>query len=180
MPTNGSDAEPRYDATTIRLHWISAATVLLLWTIGQTIDYFPRGTPRIGARSAHILIGATFAVLLIRRLVWRTRGGTRLPAATQGVLGAVARYGHWVLYLAMLATVALGIANAWIRGDNIAGLFKIPSLAPGDKQLRELVEDLHGTSATVLLVLAAVHASIALIHRFWLHDRVLQRMLPHK
>lgn len=177
---NQVDRAQRYDTTTVRLHWISAGIVMTLWALGQTIDYFPRGAPRVSARSAHILLGASFAMLLIWRIQWRLRRGAKLSQASHGALGAAAKYGHWILYLAMIVTVTLGMANTWIRGDNIAGLFRIPSLAPGDKELRALVEDIHGTSANVLLILAAGHALIALIHRFGLRDQVLQRMLPRE
>ena len=47
-----------YDRRTIRMHWISAALVIALWCLGQTIDWFPRGTPRSLARSVHIALKA--------------------------------------------------------------------------------------------------------------------------
>jgi cytochrome b561 len=81
----------------------------------------------------------------------------------------------------MLAgTVALGITNAWVRGDTLIGLFKIPSLAPGDKALKSLIENLHGTFANVLLIAAGLHALAGLTHHFLLHDDVLSRMLPRR
>ena len=37
----------RHAPTTITLHWLTAVLVVLLWTIGQTIDYrAARATPR--------------------------------------------------------------------------------------------------------------------------------------
>jgi len=35
----------RHDPMTIALHWISALLVVVLWTIGQTVDVFPNGAP---------------------------------------------------------------------------------------------------------------------------------------
>jgi cytochrome b561 len=35
----------RYDATTVWLHWITVALVVVLWVIGQTGDLFPRAAP---------------------------------------------------------------------------------------------------------------------------------------
>jgi cytochrome b561 len=172
-----SSSEPeRYDAATIIMHWTTAATVALLWVIGQTIDDFPRGMPRTGARTAHILLGAALALLVIVRIIWRLRGGRRLAAVARGLWGRVERAAHWLLYLLLLTTVSLGIANAWIRGDTLLGLFKIPSIAPGDKALRELVEDLHATAANVILIAAALHALVALVHHYRLKDGVLRRM----
>jgi cytochrome b561 len=168
----------RYDSTSIWMHWVTAATVLLLWILGQTIDWFPRGTPRTGARTAHILLGATLGVLLIARIAWRARRGRRLAPAMLGSFGTTARVMHWLLYVLVAATIVLGISNAWIRGDTLLGLFKIPSLAPGDKALRQLVEDWHGDAANIVLIAAGLHALMALLHHFYWKDGVLRRMLP--
>jgi cytochrome b561 len=168
---------PRYDRTTIILHWTTAILVALLWTIGQTIDFFPKGTPRIGARSAHILIGVTLLLIVIARLAWRIGWGRRLPAAVPGLAGRLAKSAHVALYLLLAATLVLGVSNAWIRGDNILGLFTIPCIAPGNKGLRERVEDLHGTLANITVIVAALHAAAALVHHFMARHDVLHRML---
>jgi len=168
--------EHSYDARTIVLHWATAVTVALLWVIGQTIDDFPRGLPRTGARTAHILLGAVLAVIVIWRLVWRLRGGRRLPTAASGALGQVERTAHGLLYLLLIATIGLGVANAWIRGDTLLGLFTIPSIAPGDKELRERVEDLHALAANVIVVAALLHAVAALVHHYAFKDGLLRRM----
>ena len=177
-PASDAAGPVRYDPVTIGLHWLTAAVVLLLWTVGQLIDFFPRGLPRTGARSAHIVAGALLALIVVARLVWRLRWGRGLPAADPGLPGALARSVHWGLYLLLIATVGLGLTNAWVRGDTIIWLFKIPSLAPGDTALKELIEDLHGTCANAVLVVAGRHAAAALYHHLWRRDGVLRRMLP--
>lgn len=167
-----------YDRGTIILHWVTAALVGLTWTLGQCIDFFPKGAPRTAARSVHILIGATLVLLLVARLAWRIGWGRRLPPAGSGALARTATYTHVVLYMLLAATLLLGVANAWIRGDTITGLFKIPSLAPGDDVLKALVEDWHGTAADVVVAVAGLHAVAGLYHHFRLRDGVLRRMLP--
>ena len=61
----------RHDTTTIVLHWISAVLVVILWTIGQTVDFFPNGPLRIDYRSVHITLGIFLGVVLLARLAWR-------------------------------------------------------------------------------------------------------------
>ena len=169
--------EQHYDRTTAVLHWLTAAVVLLLWIVGQTIDDFPKGIPRTGARTVHILVGASLAILVVARIVWRLRRGRRLAPASAGIVGRIEKSYHWLLYALLLATVCLGIANAWIRGDTLLGLFKIPSLAPGNKELRELVEDLHAYAANTVVIAAGLHALAAFAHHFYLKDGALRRML---
>ncbi len=170
----------RYDVMTIRYHWITALLVVLLWVAGQTIDDFARGVPRTGVRSLHILTGAALALIVLGRLYWRFSNGTRLPAANQGAADLAARAVHGILYLLLLATVGLGIANAWIRGDTILWIGKIPSIAPDNKGLKETVENLHGLCANATLILAALHAAAGLVHQYVLKDGLLLRMMPER
>ena len=111
-------APVRYDNRSILLHWITAGLVILLWGIAQVIDFFPRGMPRITVRSLHILLGVTLGVVILLRMAWRASSGRRLPLAAPGFIGYGAKIVHYGLYLLVVATVALGIANVWVRGDS--------------------------------------------------------------
>ena len=166
-----------YDSRTILLHWLTAILVVLLWCVGQTIDWFPRGDLRTFARGGHICTGVLLALLIVWRIVWRSTGGRHLPPADTGALQFVAKATHLALYVLLVSTVVLGIANTWIRGDNLFNLFRIPSIAPDDKALRGLVEGWHEWSANILVGVAALHALAGLAHRFVKRDRVLNRML---
>jgi cytochrome b561 len=169
-----------YDRRSIVLHWVTASLVVLLWILGQTIDWFPKGGPRVAARSTHIVSGLTLAIILAIRIWWRFGGGVRLPPAGSGrVLDGLAALTHAALYLLLIGVVLLGISNAWIRGDSIFGLFAIPSLSP-NKELRETIEDYHGLAANLLLGLALLHACAGLLHHFVMKDPILERMLPKR
>ena len=155
-----------------------AVLIVGLWSIGQTIDWFPKGLPRTFARSTHIVTGVLVMLLLVNRVVWRLTRGARLPVAEPGLIGGIAKSTHYALYVLIASTVVLGVANAWIRGDNVFNLFTIPSIAPDDKALREQVETLHGWSANALVIVAACHAAAGLFHHFVRKDGVLGRMWP--
>jgi len=171
-------AAPRYDVKTIWLHWLTAALVIALWCLGQTIDWFPHGAPRVFARSAHISIGALLAGVFVYRLWWRATAGARLPAAGTGGLKVLARAMHLALYVCIFATVALGLANAWVRGDNLFYLYKISPFDANNKALRESVENYHAYAANFLLIMAGMHAAAGLFHHYLLKVDVLGRMLP--
>ena len=167
----------RYDRTSILLHWVTATLVVLLWLIAHWIDDFPRGTPRITARSVHILLGVTLLAVVLGRMAWRLRWGQRLPPASPGPAGYLAKTVHYALYGLLLAVLLLGIANVWVRGDNIFGLFTVPKFSP-DQELRHTVEGLHETVANIVLIVAGLHALAALAHHYFMRDGVLKRMLP--
>lgn len=166
----------RYDVASIRLHWLTAAVVLLLWCLGQTIDWFAQGVPRMAARSTHISLGAALGLVLCYRIWWRSWAGRRLPPAGRGTIQQLSTLVHYLLYLLLIAVVVLGVANVWARGDNIFNLFAIPAFDPGNKALRRQIENLHGLGANILLFVAGAHAAAALIHHFFLKDAVLRRM----
>lgn len=168
-----------YDNRSIWLHWITATLVVALWCLGETIDWFPKGDVRIAARSVHICLGAAVGLVLCYRLWWRAGGrGRRLAPVGTGIIQTLSTVMHFALYASLVATVVLGVANEWERGDNIFNLFKIPSFDPDNKALRGQLEDLHGWSADILIWLAGLHAVMGLAHHFVWKDDVLRRMLP--
>lgn len=169
----------RYDATTMFFHWATALLVASQWLGAQAIDLFPRGPLRVDARSLHITFGVLLAALLLARMLWRATRGRRLPLADKGALNVVAKATHWGLYALLAAMVLAGMFLTWTRGDSIFNLFSIPAYDPGNRALADQVQEVHGAIGWIILALAGVHASAALVHRYLWHDGVLGRMLPH-
>lgn len=164
-----------YDRRTIVLHWLTAALVVTLWGLAQVIDFFPNAL-RVYPRSAHILLGVALLMIYVMRVVWRTTNGRALPPADRGLRGLAAKAAHYGLYALVAAALLLGLSYEAVRADNILNLFRLPSVAPGDKDLRNLLGDWHGTAANAVLILAGVHAAAALFHQYVLRDNLLRRM----
>lgn len=170
----------QYDRRSITLHWLTAMLVAALWIVGQTIDWFPKGNPRIFARSLHISFGAALALLVVYRIWWRLSAGAHVPPPGAGWLDKVAALTHTLLYLSLISVLILGVTNAWVRGDILFNLLTIPAFDPGNKELRETIEDWHGLAANFLLFLAFFHAAAGLLHHFVFKDGVLRRMLSSR
>ena len=169
----------RYDRTTIALHWITAVSVVVLWIIGQTADWFPdHGPVNTSLWSVHVVWGFALAAVLVWRIVWRSSGGRRLPAADTGVLQMIAKATHYGLYALLLVILTLGVINAFVRGYTLFDLVSLPQI--GDKALRRPITHWHGLAANILLALAGIHAAAALVHHYVWHDGVLGRMMPGK
>ncbi|HEX4366778.1 MAG TPA: cytochrome b/b6 domain-containing protein [Rhodopila sp.] len=168
----------RHAHTTILLHWLTALLVVALWTIGQTIDFAPKGAARVDYRSIHMTLGVILGVVLIVRLVWRLTRGGMLPALQQGVMLVIARATHWLLYVLLLVTVTLGILNVWARGDSVYNLLTVPQWHPGDRPFVHQIGSWHALAANAVLIVAGVHSAAALFHHFVLRDATLRRMLP--
>ncbi len=174
-------AAPRdlpYDRVTIVLHWATAVLVVLLWSIGKTIDYAPSGALRVDYRSLHMLLGVTLLGVFVARVIWRLGRGRGLPGVGGVLMAAIARLTHLALYALILTTLGLGLANVWMRGDTIFNLFTVPAFDPTNRALRSLIGDWHALAADAILILAGLHAAAALFHHYILRDGVLRRMLP--
>ena len=170
-------AEPIYDRSTIALHWLTAGLVLVLWLIGTFLeDVLPKGPLRSDIWSAHFDLGFVLAVVILALLAWRRTKGRRLPVEDPGPLHHLAKVTHAGLYLLLLGTAGLGIANAFARGVSLLGPIGLPQL--GDPAWRRPLTHWHGLVANVLMALAFFHAAAALVHHYLWHDTVLRRILP--
>lgn len=170
----------RYDTKTLVFHWVVAILVATQWLGAQVIDFFPKGALRIDARSVHITFGVLLAFILVGRIVWRLTGGRRLPPVGEGIIPLIAKLTHWALYALLAAILLVGLFLTWTRGDNIFNLFEIPAFDPGNETLPDQVLEIHETIATLILILAGLHAGAALVHHYLWHDGVLRRMLPRR
>ena len=169
-----------YDGISIFLHWLTAALVGTLWTLGQCFSYFAQGAPRNAALSIHILLGITLGAVLLVRIAWRSSAGRRLPAADSGRAGRLAHSAHHGLYVLLVVTVALGLSRVWLHGNQVFEWFGFARPAFSTRALTRTVGGLHGDFADVVVILAGLHAAAALAHHYLLRDSVLQRMLPRK
>jgi len=166
---------PHYDRRTILFHWLTAGLIAIMWLIPQFIDDFT-GNSRIYVRSSHILLGLVLLAVVAARLVWRTTSGKTLPPADDGWMDTAAKATHHGLYALTIAVLLLGVLFEAIRADNILTLGRLPSIAPGNKDLRNTVGDLHALAANAILILAGLHAAAALFHQFVMKDNLLRRM----
>ncbi len=168
----------RYDSTTIWLHWLTVGLVVVLWLIGQTADFLPRGPFRTGIWSTHVMLGFLTAFVLLTRVAWRAQFGRMLPPADSGVLYVIAKTTHYALYVLLAAVVIAGIVDASYRGFNLFGVWSVPQFGTGDRAIRHSINEWHGLAANVLLAVAAIHGLAALGHHYVWRDHLLDRLRP--
>jgi cytochrome b561 len=165
-----------YDLVTIRLHWATAGLVALLWIIGRTISWMPRGPLRVDAWSVHVLLGVALTGVVIARVFWRLHRGRTAIASHSGAVDIAASIVHFALYVLLIALLALGIMNVFAHGFAMFNLWKLPKV--GDAGFEHTINEWHGLVANVLVALAALHSAAALGHHFVRKDGVLGRMIP--
>ena len=169
----------RYDSVSMALHWITVTLVVLLWSIGQSIDFVPKGPLRTDYISLHIVFGLLLGLVLLARLVRYVTGQVKPPPPVDhGLLLYVAKGTHGLMYVLLIAAIALGIKLTWVRGDLVFGLVQLTSFAPGDTALRHSIGSTHELVANAIILVAALHGAAALFHHYVLRDSTLRHMLP--
>lgn len=181
MNNLNADSPTRYDRLTMSLHWLTAVLVIFMFASAQIWEQLAKGTPlRKGLQSVHISCGILLAVIVIGRLLWRLSRGRRLPPANQGLMNIAAKTAHLALYLLLLSQIVLGFLFRWAQAEpfNFFGLFDVPQLMTFDKSMRSVFGGLHENVAWAIILLAGLHAVMALVHHYGLRDGTLRRMLP--
>lgn len=170
--------DERYDRTTIWLHWATVGLIAVLWVIGQTADWVPRGPLRTSVWSVHVVLGFIAGFVLLTRVAWRAHFGRDLPPVDKGPLHAVAKATHYLLYGLLAAVVLLGLVDASYRGFSLFGMWSVPQFGTGDAATRRSINEWHELAANLTVLVAVAHAAAALVHHYLWRDRLLKRMMP--
>ncbi len=175
---NTSDA---YGWLSIALHWITAAGVIALFSLGlwmEDLDYdnpWYRTSPHI-----HKSVGVLLVTLVLFRLVWR--GYSRAPLSVDGHRSwekRMAKVVHVVLYGLLLLMLPTGYLITTAKGQSldVFNWFSIPALVQGIPNLEDFAGEIHEMIAFTIIGLAGFHAVGALKHHFIDRDNTLKRML---
>lgn len=178
----------RYTAVAIALHWMIAAAIITIASIGLVMTHV-KLTPLMQFKlfQLHKSIGITILLLVVLRLAWRlTHRPPALPAEMPRREKQAAEGTHLALYGLMLGMPLVGWTVVSASPLNIPtvlyGVLPWPHLPmpPGVSKatLSPILAAIHAYGAYVLIGLVAVHAAAALRHHVWLRDDILRRMIP--
>ncbi|QIB33229.1 cytochrome b [Ancylobacter pratisalsi] len=164
------------------LHWSTVIAIIVVYGVSYLEGFFERGTAgRTLIWWTHISVGLALLGFVAARLVLRVGGPVPPPsAALSRPVHLAATLVHVLLYVLLVATPAVGIYLAFLRGNEVSffSLFTIPSPIAVDRDLAGQVKELHELLANALVILALLHAAAAVAHHVVLKDDVLRRMLP--
>ncbi|WP_085592710.1 cytochrome b [Thalassospira sp. MCCC 1A01428] len=163
------------------LHWGMAVLIVAVFIVGKIMEDLPR-EQRLPVMGWHILFGLSVLILFLPRIIAVLANVRRQHAISPENIvktNLAARIMQGVLYFLMLAVPLAGLTAMTTIGRNfsVLGLFSLPNFT-ANHELHELAENVHGTMATILIILAGAHAGAALWHHFVVKDNVLRRYLP--
>jgi cytochrome b561 len=177
-PAQGDD-DARYDGLSIALHWATAALVFLEFGLGETLGFFPKAARDL-LFIGHMSLGLVLAAVIVLRIFWRLTFGRNSFETGQDLSESIARMMHRVLYVLIVAEVALGVLTRWTENQplNFFGLLIPSPFGTVSEATGGFVVDIHAVNAWLIMILVSCHALAALGHHYLLKDGVLRRMLP--
>lgn len=170
-----------YTATAKALHWTIALLIFAVLSLGFYMTDLSLTPSKLMLYSWHKWAGVTIFLLALVRLVWRaTHQPPALPEHMAPIEQLVARFGHTLLYMLMLAIPLSGWLMSSAKGFQTVwfGVLPIPDLVRKDQEIGDLMQTVHVSLNFLLIAVLLGHTGAALKHHFFDKDQVLVRMLP--
>ena len=159
------DTDSGYGWISIALHWLAAAIVLAMWTIG-IMSQAAAEADAPALVHLHTTIGVTAYVLLWGRIVWRFAVGHPRPHPGQAaLLFPLARGFHFLLLVAIGVMLVSGPLMVWSAGEAIEVFaVAIPSPVAELPGVHEVLRKLHALTASLILLGVVLHVLAVLKH----------------
>jgi cytochrome b561 len=161
------------------LHWLMSILIIGLLALGLYMHELPLSPQKLELYSWHKWFGVTVFMLVWLRLAWRIVHPAPPPsAALSPVLKNTARAAHGVLYVLMVLIPVSGWLMSSAKGFQTVwfGVLPIPDLLSRDKELGDLLQEVHEGLNVALMLTLSGHGAAALWHHFVLKDDTLKRM----
>ena len=171
----------RYTRTAITLHWAVAALIFATLPLGVYMHDLPLSPHKLRLYSYHKWIGVTIFLLAVLRVAWRsTHRPPQLPAAMPLWEKLAANTVHYLLYALIfivplsgwLMSSAKGVQTVWF------GVLPLPDLLAKNKELGDLLKEVHESLNIAMFGLVLAHIGAALKHHLIERDEILARMIP--
>jgi cytochrome b561 len=172
------DTSCGYGWISISLHWLTAAIVITMFTIGVMSQ---SGNDAESARLVrlHTTIGVTIYVLLWARIIWRFKLGHPGPLPRQGVIFfSIGKYFHFLMLIAIGVMLLSGPLMVWTAGDAIQVFsFGIPSPLGELPSLQHALRSIHGYTASFILAGMVLHVLAVFKHTIINRDGTFDKIM---
>lgn len=161
------------------LHWLMAVMILGLLALGTLMTELPLSPQKLELYSWHKWFGVTVFLLVWLRLAWRvTHRPPPLPATLSPAMRLAAHAGHGLLYVLMIVIPLTGWLMSSAKGFQTVwfGVLPLPDLLARNRELGDLLQQVHKLLNLLLMLTLAGHVLAALWHHLVLKDDTLRRM----
>ncbi len=161
------------------IHWLMAAMMLYVIVVGFLMGNGFKVGPHY---DYHRATGFLLLILVILRFVLKWISPSPIPKYTgePGFQQTAARVVHGLLYTMLVVQPILGwyATNAWgVAKIPFFGITHLPRIAEKDRELGNMLLEVHHYMGLFVAALLLIHISAALFHHFVKKDEVLMRMV---
>lgn len=182
MPTRlFAHRQDTYTRTARALHWLMVPLFLGMLVLGFYMADLDLSPTKLQLYSWHKWVGISLLLLALLRLGWRLgHPAPPLPFSMPAWQRQAAHILHILLYVLMLAIPLSGWLMSSAKGFQTVwwGMLPLPDLVGKDKELGEILEEVHESLNAGLIFLLVLHLAAALKHQLVDRDGVMERMLP--
>ena len=167
-----------YSTAAIVLHWLVALLLLVAFPLGVYMHELPLSPDKLKLYSYHKWLGITVLMLVAIRLSWRLTHTPPLQADIASWQRRASAIVHGLMYLLMLAIPLSGWLMSSAKGFQTVwfGVLPLPDLVGKNRELGDLLAEVHEALNFTLLALVVLHVGAALQHHFIERRPFLQRM----
>jgi cytochrome b561 len=168
-----------WSRTAVALHWLMALLIAGGFSLGVYMVDLHMSPTKVRLYSYHKWIGITVLGLVLIRSIWRLTHAPPPDVPMPRWQLQTARWTHGLLYALMIITPVCGWLYSSATGYPVVylKLWQLPDLVHKNKQLADVLVEIHGDLGWALGWIVALHVAAALKHHFIDHDSTLRRML---
>lgn len=172
------DSDSAYGWISILLHWGTAAVVILLWLIGQSILHQPADAVDL-RRALHVSIAASAWLIILFRIIWRLRSRHPHVRGLSTSVHRIATSAHYLMLFFLLLMLLSGPLLVWSQGQpiRIFDWYAINGPIRESESLANAALFIHSNSAMLLFWLVMLHIGGALKHLMFHTDDTFARMI---
>lgn len=170
-----------YTRTAIALHWAVALLIFANLPLGVYMHDLPLSPIKLRLFSYHKWIGVTVFLLAVLRISWRfTHRPPPLPDTMPRWEKLAGHATHYLLYALIFAVPLSGWLMSSAKGVQTVwfGVLPLPDLVGKNKELGDLLKEVHESLNFTMFGLVLVHVGGAFKHYFIERDEILARMIP--
>lgn len=168
-----------YNLTARTLHWLMAVLIVGLLILGIYMHELPLSPQKLQLYAWHKWAGVTAFALVLFRLYWRlTRPAPPLPEHMSALAKFAAHAAHSLIYILLVLIPLSGWLMSSAKGFQTVyfGMLPIPDLLTKDRELGELLTEVHKLLNISFIAVLLGHVGAALYHQFIRKDGLLKRM----
>lgn len=180
---NWKNTNQRYGAWSIAMHWLMFLLIAVTFASIELHELFEKGTEiRDAFKSWHFMLGLSVVALVsLRLLMFVVQQSPEITPQPSSIQQNLAKVMHGFLYFFMFFMPIVGWLILSGEGKVIPFYgWTLPALISENKELADLLEEIHETGGLIGYWLIGLHAVTALFHHYILKDNTLLRMLPKR